>query len=593
MFSSIQQKSSSHSKRTPFTTQRRQSTPFFIQSKPKIGPANDSYEQEADRVADSVVSGEKNIAQTKGISHLQRKCSACEEEEAQAKFFSGVERVQKQEEEEEEAQPKRMAGAETLQQMEEEEEAAQPKIMDGAEIQRQAEEEEEPIQMKADAQGDNYSASGFYTQLDASKSGGSLLNRKVENEMSHSIGADFSSVRVHTDSRAAEMSQSIQAKAFTVGNHVYFNKGQYNPETSSGKHLLAHELTHTVQQGATKNSLVQRNSKPKTSKAPKPDPAKPSATSTSPPKNPLAKKIVELLKEQSTSKKLNTHFKSLGKALKGLALKASSTTQSGSERLSALNIPGAFESTSKEILADKDFQNLKKKIIAIIGTNDATALTTALAAAITVILADIPIKAKKVKQKLGKGFSVGGGFDFGSIQSLQFNELNAYAQYANKQFMAKLGGGVKKATNTGEYVGSGTGSIRLGNKLNNLTGSVAVNSKGEVVLAGKIQNAFDFGGGNKLLFSYKLQHEFASNETIYTQGVSGKFNLGYLESIKLGSEFQYTHGKGVTGAKGYLEYKKNEIRLRIEGNIAGLADDRAISPGKHVTFQAMLSIPLP
>ena len=46
------------------------------------------------------------------------------------------------------------------------------------------------------------------------------------------------------------MSNQIQAKAFTTGNHIYFNRGEYQPETSAGKRLLAHELTHTIQQGA-------------------------------------------------------------------------------------------------------------------------------------------------------------------------------------------------------------------------------------------------------------------------------------------------------------------------------------------------------
>ncbi|MEM7036919.1 MAG: DUF4157 domain-containing protein, partial [Bacteroidota bacterium] len=60
---------------------------------------------------------------------------------------------------------------------------------------------------------------------------------------------DFSGVRIHADRNAAEMSSSIQAKAFTTGQDIFFNKGKYDPHSDSGKHLLAHELTHVVQQG--------------------------------------------------------------------------------------------------------------------------------------------------------------------------------------------------------------------------------------------------------------------------------------------------------------------------------------------------------
>ena len=72
------------------------------------------------------------------------------------------------------------------------------------------------------------------------------------------IGADFSNVRVHTDSHAVQMSQDLSAHAFTHGNDVYFNEGKYNPQSSDGQHLLAHELTHTVQQSGMINKKIQR-----------------------------------------------------------------------------------------------------------------------------------------------------------------------------------------------------------------------------------------------------------------------------------------------------------------------------------------------
>ena len=76
--------------------------------------------------------------------------------------------------------------------------------------------------------------------------------------MGSAMGADFSSVRIHTDRTAADMGNSIQAQAFTHGNDVYFNEGRYNPHSTEGSHLLAHELTHTVQQGASIGRQIQR-----------------------------------------------------------------------------------------------------------------------------------------------------------------------------------------------------------------------------------------------------------------------------------------------------------------------------------------------
>ena len=76
--------------------------------------------------------------------------------------------------------------------------------------------------------------------------------------MSNRFGRDFSSVKIHTDVQAVRMNRDLNAKAFTVGNDVYFNQGQYQPGSSKGKHLLAHELTHVVQQGNGQGSSIQR-----------------------------------------------------------------------------------------------------------------------------------------------------------------------------------------------------------------------------------------------------------------------------------------------------------------------------------------------
>ena len=77
---------------------------------------------------------------------------------------------------------------------------------------------------------------------------GANMDKATKAEMESGFGADFSGVQIHTDGEAAQMSQDIGAQAFTHGNDIYFNKGKYDPNSKEGKHLLAHELTHTVQQ---------------------------------------------------------------------------------------------------------------------------------------------------------------------------------------------------------------------------------------------------------------------------------------------------------------------------------------------------------
>ena len=62
------------------------------------------------------------------------------------------------------------------------------------------------------------------------------------------FGADFGAVRMHTDDRAANLNRQVSAQAFTVGNQIFFGRDRFQPETSDGRELIAHELTHTIQQ---------------------------------------------------------------------------------------------------------------------------------------------------------------------------------------------------------------------------------------------------------------------------------------------------------------------------------------------------------
>ena len=84
-------------------------------------------------------------------------------------------------------------------------------------------------------------------QIGSLKGGGQSLPDTTQREMSDAFGADFSSVRIHSDARAAQLNRSLNARAFTTGSDIFFGGGQYNPQSSGGKELLAHELTHMIQ----------------------------------------------------------------------------------------------------------------------------------------------------------------------------------------------------------------------------------------------------------------------------------------------------------------------------------------------------------
>lgn len=93
---------------------------------------------------------------------------------------------------------------------------------------------------------------------EALRSSGQPLGPGVRAFMEPRIGHDFSRVRVHTDELAARSARSVDALAYTVGSDVVFGTGQYAPETPAGRGLLAHELTHVVQQSQAPGALVQR-----------------------------------------------------------------------------------------------------------------------------------------------------------------------------------------------------------------------------------------------------------------------------------------------------------------------------------------------
>ncbi len=86
-------------------------------------------------------------------------------------------------------------------------------------------------------------------RIQAERSGGETLDAEVQSSLAEKFGEDFSGVRVHTGSESDALNRELGARAFTTGSDVFFRSGAYQPETEGGQRLIAHELTHVLQQG--------------------------------------------------------------------------------------------------------------------------------------------------------------------------------------------------------------------------------------------------------------------------------------------------------------------------------------------------------
>ncbi|MEN1783512.1 MAG: DUF4157 domain-containing protein [Bacteroidota bacterium] len=169
-----------------------------IQPKLRVNPPNDRYEKEADAVAQQVVNtgGTEKIQSLPSISRVrpqaQRKCHRCEEED-------------------------------------------------------------QVLQRKGEG---GYTANKSVSNgIQQALGGGEVMDTHTSTTMSSRFGTSFDHVRVHTGAKAAQMSEAVNAKAFTVGNDIFFNSGTYQPHTREGQRLLAHELTHVIQQSGRPKTL--------------------------------------------------------------------------------------------------------------------------------------------------------------------------------------------------------------------------------------------------------------------------------------------------------------------------------------------------
>ena len=87
-------------------------------------------------------------------------------------------------------------------------------------------------------------------RINRARGSGHSLDNVVQEQMSASMGRDFSGVQVHTSPEADDLNRQLSAKAFTTGQDIFFRQGAYEPGSGSGRELITHELTHVVQQSS-------------------------------------------------------------------------------------------------------------------------------------------------------------------------------------------------------------------------------------------------------------------------------------------------------------------------------------------------------
>jgi len=195
-------------------------SPYVIQPKLKIGQPNDKYEQEADAMADTIMRMPDDT--------IQRTADLEEED-----LVAG-----EQAPEEEEVMEDNDTETETI-----------------------PEEEEINIQTKLNT-APNVTGNDLAQKIIQKRGQGKPLPTETRTDMESAFSTDFSHVGIHTDNDAQYMNKRLNAQAFTHGKDIYFNSGKYKPDTSEGKHLLAHELTHVLQQGKKQNNKAISTTQP-------------------------------------------------------------------------------------------------------------------------------------------------------------------------------------------------------------------------------------------------------------------------------------------------------------------------------------------
>ena len=226
-----------------------------LQTKLSLGKPHDMYEQEADTVASRVVKqlSQVNKTSVESASEANQPVHMVQrQEEEELAMQRPTESIQRQEDEEyamlRETEPiQRQVEGE-----EEEEEAIQ--LRRSEQIQRQ---EDEELAMLRGSEVDQSTrldhgpvTDEVENQVQRARQGGEVMDTSTQAQMENGFGYDFGQVHIHNDAQSDQIARQLNSEAFTVKGDIFFRNGRYNPTSTQGQDLLAHELTHVVQQGS-------------------------------------------------------------------------------------------------------------------------------------------------------------------------------------------------------------------------------------------------------------------------------------------------------------------------------------------------------
>ncbi|MCI5136691.1 MAG: DUF4157 domain-containing protein, partial [Candidatus Electrothrix sp. AW2] len=222
-----------------------------VQMKMAVNKPGDTFEQEADKMAGKVMR-----MPTPAASAPEEKVQRQEEEKLQKQDDKEVQKAEMPEEQVQKQEKEEIQKADLPEEQVQKQEKEEIQKAELPEEQVQKQEDEEVQRAEADKEeiqrkGNSAPTVNTTTQsaIRNKTTGGQPLSGDVRSFMEPRFNADFSNVRVHSDAESAGLSNQLSARAFTHQNHIFFSRDQYQPGTSEGKQLLAHELTHTIQQG--------------------------------------------------------------------------------------------------------------------------------------------------------------------------------------------------------------------------------------------------------------------------------------------------------------------------------------------------------
>ena len=232
---------------SPFFAPTRQSAFFApsVQMKMEVSKPGDPLEKEADHMAGKVMRmASPAPAPTPAREEkLQRQGDEKLQKSPDDKLQKAPEPERKLQKKEEDKLQKASAPEKEIQKKEKE------KLQKASRPDDKLQKKEDDKLQRKEAGGAGSSASSVQSAISGKMTGGQPMSNDVRSFMEPRFNADFSSVRIHNDPESASLNNQLSARAFTHKNHIFFSRDQYQPGTSDGKHLLAHELTHTIQQG--------------------------------------------------------------------------------------------------------------------------------------------------------------------------------------------------------------------------------------------------------------------------------------------------------------------------------------------------------